>query len=50
VIAAAGAVLDRQLTRVWECAAQQCLQTLDGHAAMVLTAWRRTRALRQSPG
>jgi len=38
VIAAAGAVLDAELARVRERTAQKCLETIRGHAAIVLTA------------
>ena len=39
VVAAAGAVLDAELRRVGKRAAQKRLETLDSHAAMLLTAW-----------
>jgi len=39
MVAAARAVLDGEFVRVGKRAAQQSLETLDGHAAMVLTAW-----------
>jgi hypothetical protein len=38
VIAAAGAVLDAELARVWKRTAQKCFETIRGHAAIVLTA------------
>src|SRR5881397_911345 len=38
VVAAAGAVLDAELVRIGERAAQQRFETLDGHAVIVLTA------------
>src|SRR4051794_19009769 len=41
VVAAAGAVLDAQLVRLWECGSQQRLEALDSHAVMLLTAWLR---------
>jgi hypothetical protein len=39
MVAAACSILDAQLARIGKRAAQQCLETLDGHAAMVLAAW-----------
>ena len=38
VIAAAGAILDAELARVRERAAQKCFEAISGHAAIVLTA------------
>jgi Lon protease-like protein len=38
VVAAAGAVLDAELVRIGKRAAQQSLETLDGHTVMLLTA------------
>ena len=42
VVAAAGAVLDAKLVRVGKGTAEQGLESLDSHGAMLLTAWEST--------